>query len=95
MRVAIPSEGTALWTLGWKLTTGLEFKLKYGLDYGLLMKHEHVNTAAEIRDVLQFCFHDTQCSVFGVARSVSFYQYYECRGPRLEHCEKLGAPSGR
>jgi hypothetical protein len=95
MRVAIPSEGTPLWTLGWKLTTGLEFKLKYGLDYGLLMKHEHVNTAAEIRDVLQFCFRDIQCSVFGVARSVSFYQYYECRAPRLNHCEQFVAPSGR
>src|SRR5436309_612461 len=42
VRAAIPSEGTPLWTLGWKLTTGLEFRLKHGLDYGLLMRHEHV-----------------------------------------------------
>src|SRR5262249_55975161 len=34
LRVSIPSEGTLLWTLGWKLTTGLEFRIKYGLDYG-------------------------------------------------------------
>src|SRR5262249_39861959 len=25
LRIAVPSEGTILWTLGWKLTTGLEF----------------------------------------------------------------------
>lgn len=90
MRVAIPSEGTPLWTLGWKLTTGLEFKLKYGLDYGLLMKHEHINTAAEIRHVLQFFFQDIKCHVFGLARSISFYQYYECRQPNMPHCEQYG-----
>jgi hypothetical protein len=34
LRVAIPSEGTLLWTLGWKLTTGVEFRLRHGLSYG-------------------------------------------------------------
>ena len=34
LRVAIPSEGTLLWTLGYRLATGLEFRLKHGLDYG-------------------------------------------------------------
>ena len=48
LRVAIPSEGTLLWTLGWKLTTGIEFRLRHGLDYAVLMRHEHVNKAAEI-----------------------------------------------
>src|SRR4051812_44678822 len=56
LRVAVPSEGTLLWTLGWKLTTGLEFRLKYGLDYAVLMRHEHVNTAAEIEAVLRAFF---------------------------------------
>jgi hypothetical protein len=88
LRAAIPSEGTFLWALGWKLTTGLEFKLKYGLDYGLLMKHEHVNTASEIREVLQFFFENVQCHVFGVARAVSLYQFYECRDPRMERCRQ-------
>ena len=45
LRVSIPSEGTPLWTLGWKLTTGLEFRLRHRLGYGQLMRHEHVNTA--------------------------------------------------
>jgi hypothetical protein len=88
LRTAIPSEGTLLWTLGWKLTTGLEFKMKYGLDYGLLMKHEHVNTAREIREVLEFFFEDVRCNVFGVAKALSLYQFYECKRPKIERCRQ-------
>jgi hypothetical protein len=78
LRIAVPSEGTVLWTLGWKLTTGLEFRLKYGLDYGVLMRHEHVNTAAEIEGVLQAFFGTVKKSVCGLSGSLSFYQFFEC-----------------
>ena len=89
MRVAIPSEGTFLWTLGWKLTTGLEFKLKHGLDYGLLLKHEHVNTAKEIEEVLEYFFKNVKCEVFGLNRSFSFYRFYVCNNPRLDKCREF------
>src|SRR5262245_15904907 len=56
LRIAVPSEGTLLWRWGWKFTTGLEFRLRYNLDYGVLMRHEHVNTAAEIEGVLRIYF---------------------------------------
>lgn len=79
LRVAIPSEGTPLWTLGWKLTTGLEFRLKHGLDYGVLMRHEHINTAREIEDVLRFQFQEVSCRVFGLGRWLSLYQFFACR----------------
>lgn len=85
-RAAIPSEGTFLWTLGWKLTTGLEFRLRHGLDYGDLMRHEHVNTAREIKQVLDHFFIDVASRHFGPSASVSLYQYHECRAPRLERC---------
>lgn len=88
LRTAIPSEGTILWTLGWKLTTGLEFKMKYGLDYGMLMKHEHVNRASEIREVLEYFFADVRSSVFGVAKPLSLYQFYECKRPKLDKCRE-------
>lgn len=88
LRVAIPSEGTPLWTLGWKLTTGLEFRLKHGLDYGLLLRHEHVNTAREIEAVLRHYFADLRARVFGLSRSLSFYQFFECRGPHVERCRQ-------
>ena len=81
LRIAVPSDGTLLWTLGWKVTTGLEFRLKYGLDYGVLMKHEHVNTAAEIGGVLRMFFKTVQRSVFGISPGLSFYQFFECGGP--------------
>jgi hypothetical protein len=80
-RVAIPSEGTLLWWLGWRCTTGLEFALKYRHNYGLLMRHEHVNTAEEIETVLRYFFGKVSCRVFGLNRSFSLYRYYECRDP--------------
>ena len=46
--VEIPAEGEFLWWLGWRLTTGLGFWLKYRLDYGIIMRFEHVNKAEEI-----------------------------------------------
>ncbi len=84
-RAAIPSEGTLLWTLGWKLTTGFEFRWRHGLDYGLLMRHEHVNTACEIEAVLRGFFSDVRVKVFGVSRSLSLYQFLECRDASREH----------
>lgn len=87
-RASIPNEGSMLWALGWKLTTGLEFRLKHGLDYGLLMKHEHVNTAQEIEEILHYFFNDTQCKVLGINKSISLYRYYECRHPRLDRCSE-------
>ena len=78
LRVAIPSEGTILWTMGWMFTTGVEFRLRHGLDYGVLMRHEHVNTAEEIEVVLRTFFKRVRRSVFGVSRAVSFYQFFEC-----------------
>ncbi len=89
MRASVPSEGTWLWTLGWKMTTGLEFKLKYGLDYALLMRHEHVNTAEEIEQVLGYFFSIVSCRVFGLSKATSLYRYYECRSPRLERCREF------
>jgi hypothetical protein len=87
LRVAIPSEGTILWRLGYKLTTGLEFRRKYGLDYEVLMQHEHVNSAAEIKKVLRYFFADVRQNVFGLMPSLSIYQFFRCSGPIAERCE--------
>jgi len=93
LRASVPSEGTWLWTLGWKLTTGLEFKIKYGLDYGMLMKHEHVNTAKEIEEVLEYFFKEVKCKVFGLSKRNSLYQYYECREPEADRCREFSTIS--
>ena len=85
-RAGIPSEGTILWRLGWKTTTALAFKRRYNLDYEVLMKHEHVNTAREIEEVLRYFFAEVTGSVFGLARPFSLYQFYACAKPRLSEC---------
>jgi hypothetical protein len=86
LRVAVPSEGTLLWKLGYRLTTGLEFRLKHGLDYSVLLRHEHVNTAEEVAGVLQFFFAKVRLVVFGVSPSFSLYQFFQCTHQRLDRC---------
>jgi SAM-dependent methyltransferase len=83
---AIPAEGGPLWKLGWKLTTGWEFKRRYGLDYEVMMRSEHVNTWKEVADVLNYFFRRVEVSYLGITRSLSFYQVYLCRDPDRARC---------
>jgi hypothetical protein len=85
-RAGIPSEGTILWRLGWKATTALAFKARYHLDYQVLMRYEHVNTAREIESVLRYFFANIRVSVFGVIKPLSFYQFYACSAARVDRC---------
>jgi SAM-dependent methyltransferase len=55
-RAGIPSEGGFLWALGWRATTGLSFRMRTGLSYLTIMRHEHVNTAAEILASVRYFF---------------------------------------
>jgi SAM-dependent methyltransferase len=86
-RAAIPAEGGFLWKLGWMATTGLEFRLRHGLDYGLLMAHEHVNAAAEIERLVSAVFEDVRVKSFGVGRQLSLYRFIEASGPRSDVAE--------
>jgi hypothetical protein len=83
-RAAIPAEGGFLWRLGWSLTTGLEFRLRHGLDYGELMRHEHVNTAAEIEALVKALFAEVEIRSFGLGRQLSLYRFIAARRPRLD-----------
>ena len=56
LQVAIPCEGELAFKLGWKLTTGLSFRLKYGLDYSKIMRHEHLNTERNFSSNKKFFF---------------------------------------
>lgn len=80
LRAAIPNEGRFLWKLAYKMTTGLEFRLRYGLDYSVLMDYEHVNTADEVEAVLMHFFPSVKMSLLGFNRDLAFYRYYECTG---------------
>ena len=85
-RAGIPSEGTILWRLGWKTTTALAFKRRYNLDYEVLMKHEHVNSAKEIEEVLRYFLLRLKGASLAWPGLFSFYQFYACAKPRLEEC---------
>ena len=84
LRAAIPSEGGFLWALGWMATTGLEFRLRHGLDYGLMMAHEHVNNAFEIETLLRALFEKVEVKSFGFGRQLSLYRFLRATGPRLD-----------
>lgn len=88
LRTSIPNEGTSFWKLGWRMTTGLEFKMKHGLDYGVLMKYEHVNTADEIEQVLKYFYAKNKRSYFGIGKHLSLYRYYESSQPRVDLAEE-------
>lgn len=83
-RAAIPSEGGLLWRLGWMATTGLEFRLRHGLDYGVMMRHEHVNTAAEIEIMAHALFEDVEIRALGLGRQLSLYRFISARRPRRD-----------
>ena len=85
-QAAIPSEGSVLWKIGYTLTNGIAFRLRYGLDYEVIMRHEHVNFADEIEHVLRYFFDRVSCEFFGPHKSFSFYRAYQCRGPKTAVC---------
>ena len=46
--------------------------MKYGLDFGVLVEHEHVNSAKDIEAVLSRFYDEIKIKVFGISRAFSF-----------------------
>jgi SAM-dependent methyltransferase len=91
-RAGFPSEGGLLWGLGWRLTTGIEYRLKRGLDYGAIMRHEHLNTAAEVLSLLGYFYERVEISRFPCPlHHLSFYTTVIATKPRLDLCRRFGA----
>ncbi len=84
LRVAIPAEGSLLWFLGWRFTTGIDFYLKYRLNYSVLMRYEHINNWKEIAALLNFFFKDVKYTYLGLSKNFSFYHFYECKLPKKD-----------
>ncbi|MEO1518068.1 MAG: class I SAM-dependent methyltransferase [Bacteroidota bacterium] len=87
LRTSIPNEGTILWKLG-TMVTGYEYKRLYGLDYQVLMRYEHVNTADEIEEVLRYFFQKASTSVYGLSRGLAFYRFIACAQPHRERARE-------
>ena len=87
--VSIPNEGRFLWKLAYKLTTGAEFKRRYGLDYSVLMNYEHCNTADEIEDVLRHFYDHVSVKLFGPCKTFALYRFYCCTKPNLHKAREI------
>lgn len=93
-QAGIPTEGGALWWLGWRFSTGISYYLRTGLDYGVLMRHEHVNTADEIIYLARHLFGSVAIRRFPCAgQHFSFYTYVEARRPDRDRCSAIMANS--
>lgn len=89
-QAGIPSEGGLLWWLGWRATTGMSYWLRNRLDYGVLMRHEHLSTAPEIIRIVRLLFSDVQVKWFALPFvHLSLYAYVEARDPVMAMAEKL------
>ena len=90
LQAGIPSEGGLLWWLGWRCTTGISYWRRTRLDYGPVMRHEHVNTAPEILGVLGHIFADVRVRRFPLPlHLLSFYAYIEARAPDPARCAAI------
>ncbi|MGA2904375.1 MAG: hypothetical protein ABSD98_11125 [Candidatus Korobacteraceae bacterium] len=86
----IPSEGGFLWSLGWRATTGLSFRLRTGLSYEPYMRHEHVNLADEIITVTRYFFEDVRIRRFPLEnKHLSLYTALDASRPRLNLCREF------
>lgn len=84
-QAGIPSEGGLLWWAGWRFATGLAYWRRTGLDYGVVMRHEHVNDAKDIIAVVRHFFEDVTLKRFPTPfHQLSFYTYLEARRPRID-----------
>jgi SAM-dependent methyltransferase len=91
-RAGFPSEGGLLWGLAWRFTTGIEYRLRRGLDYGNIMRHEHLNTASEILTLLDYFYQRVEVSRFPLPfEHLSFYTTAIAGAPRLDRCESFNA----
>jgi hypothetical protein len=89
-QAGIPSEGGFLWGIAWRLSTGISYYLRTGLDYGVVMRHEHINSAFEILAVVRYLFRDVGVRRFPLPwHHCSFYAYLDARNPYLERCRAI------
>jgi hypothetical protein len=81
-QAVIPTEGGFLWGASWRLTTGIAYRLRTGLDYKTVMRHEHINDSKEIIELVRQLFSAVKISRFPLpGHHSSFYTYIEASAP--------------
>lgn len=87
---AIPSEGGFLWGTTWRLSVGLACRLSRGLDYGELMRHEHVNEASEVLSLIRYLFRQVSVRRFPTPlHQFSLYTAIAASVPDLDACHRI------
>jgi len=85
-----PSEGGFLWYLGSRYVSGLNFFLKYRLNFDTLLRFEHVNTAKEIEDVVGIFFKKVKVVRFPFnLLHGSLFCYIEASEVDKKKCEEI------
>lgn len=95
-RAGIPAEGGLLWGTAWRCSTGVAYKLRTGLDYGTLMRHEHINRADEILAVVRHCFAEVNVRYFPLPFiHGALFLYIEASKPKVDICREVIEKSSR
>jgi len=86
----IPSEGAWLWEMAWRYGTGTSFRRRTGLDYAMMMHHEHLNTAAEIETCIRYFFHDVSIKRFPLRLlPLSLYTFLHAIKVHKQRCTRF------
>jgi hypothetical protein len=94
----IPMEGGLLWESTWRMSTGVAYRLRNGFSYAPFMAHEHINSAADIEEVVGCFFSHVDRSRFPLrGKHASLYAHLRAIGPRKDLARKylagLAAPA--
>jgi hypothetical protein len=58
------------------------------LDYDIIIRHEHINTADDIENILKYFFKKISVKLLGINKTFAFYRYYECKEPYIEKAKE-------
>ncbi len=89
-QAVIPSDGGLLWGISWRCATALAYRMRTDLDYGTLMRHEHVNSAADVGAVVAYFFKKILFRRFPLPiHHLSFYTYVEASRCNVSRCQEF------
>jgi hypothetical protein len=84
----VPSEGGWLWKMAWKYGTGIAYKRRTGLDYAVVMQHEHVNNVSDIISCVRYFFKDITIKRFPMpGGNLSLYTAIRASDVDRRRCE--------
>lgn len=85
-----PSEGSLFWHISSRYISGLNFYLKYKLNFKVFLNHEHVNSANDIETVIKKIFKKVLIKRFPLNFfNLSLFSHIKAEDPDIELCKKI------